>query len=62
MHCTLGHSGTVLLKRELARNLRFGRQQPLWQKQITVVGSIWIDEYQTNVANFDTPPLPLATD
>jgi len=30
-------SGTVLLKYELARDLMFGRQQLLWQKQITVV-------------------------
>jgi len=42
--------GTLLRKYELARELTYGKQQLLWQKQVTVglIGSIdldsWIDE------------------
>jgi len=46
----------VLLKYELARDLGYGRQQPLWQKQVTVGLIVSVDfesrinECQTGVA------------
>jgi len=49
----LGH---CFLKYKLARDMTYGRQQLLWQKQVTVIGSIdldfKIDEYHTDVAQF----------
>ena len=44
------------LKYKLARDMTYGRQQLLWQKQITVIGSIDLDshieQYHTGVAQF----------
>jgi len=49
----LGH---CFLKYKLARDMTYGRQQLLSQKQVTVIGSIdlnsQIDEYHTGVAQF----------
>jgi len=41
--------GIVLLKYELARDLKYARQQLLWQKQITVIGFVDVDSGSTNV-------------
>jgi len=44
------------LKYKLTSDTKYGRQQLLWQKQVTVIGSInldsQIDEYHTAVAQF----------
>jgi len=49
----LGH---CFVKYKLTRDVTYGRQQLLWQKQVTVLGSIdidyQIDEYHTGVAQF----------
>jgi len=46
----------ILPKCEPAKDLTFGRQQLLRQKQVTVIGSInlyfWINEFHTGVAQF----------
>jgi len=51
--------GIVLLKYELARHLRYGRQQLSWQKQVTVIDSIefvsQIEGYRSAVAQFRHP-------
>jgi len=48
--------GTVFLKYELARDLRYARQQLLWQKQVTVIGLMVVDSFidkgQSDVAQF----------
>jgi len=49
----LGH---CFLKYKLARDITYVRQQLLWQKQVTIIGSIklgsHINEYHTGVARF----------
>jgi len=49
----LGH---CFLKCKLARDMTYDRQQLLWQKQVTIIGSIkrgsHINEYHTGVAQF----------
>ena len=51
--CMLGH---CFVKYKLVRDVTCGRQQPLWQKQVTVIGSVdldsQIDEHHTGVAQF----------
>ena len=45
--------GIALRKYELYRDFGCGKQQPLWQKQVTIIGSIdsepRTNEYQTGV-------------
>jgi len=49
----LGH---CFLKYKLAKDMTYVRQQLLWQKQVTIIGSInlgsHINEYRTGVARF----------
>jgi len=60
-HIMLRH---CFLKYKLARDVTYGRQQLLLQKQVTVIGSVdldsQIDEYHTDVANFDTSSVTVA--